>query len=307
MAVVVVRSRWMEGRSNRAQFLSLTRTVSGAGLVLLAGISGWLFLRRMTGALSEPLDPFALLAAGATAVGFAALLRGAWYFAANIGRADHRALIDARARITALALPTVALVLLAGALSLPGSAAWAVVGLWGIVVAGECGVWFVAYRHAVARGGVLGETEPRRGNWLTLWPLGRRARRRNVTLPAPERGEARDDDSSDEELLAPDVLHKLARRSTVAGNEIVEGLWRVPFAPGERATSVHIAFCPPLAAVPKVTVNQLDGPPASVKVGQVQTFGLRLDVRLSAVAAQRADLVLHVEAATTAAAVAPAH
>ena len=78
MAVVVVRSRWMEGRSNRAQFLSLTRTVSGAGLVLLAGISGWLFLRRMTGALSEPLDPFALLAAGATAVSGAVLDLNAW-------------------------------------------------------------------------------------------------------------------------------------------------------------------------------------------------------------------------------------
>ena len=247
MAVVVVRSRWIEGRSNRPQLLSLLRTVSGAGLVLLAGISSWLFLRRMTGALSEPLNPVALLAAGAAAVGFAALLRVGLFSAAKIGRADHRA------RIASLALPTVALVLLAKTLSLPGSAVWAVVGLWGMVVAGECGVWFVAYRHAVARGGVLRETESRRGSWLNRWSRGRRERRRTVTLPARTRADVRDeagdDDSRDEELLAPDVAHKLARRRNTAGNEIIEGLWRVPFAPGERTTSVHIAFCPPLAAV----------------------------------------------------------
>jgi hypothetical protein len=302
MAVVVTRSQAFAGRSNQTQLFSLLRTVSGAGLALLAGISAWLFARRMTGALVEPLSPMLLLATGAGAIGFAALLRFAWFSATKRARqtAD-------RARSIALALPMISLVLLAGALSLPESSTWAVVGLWGMVVAGECGVWFVAYRRTRTRRDGSHETESRRGSWLARWTRGRRERVRQVSSQSPERHTARDDDSCDEELLAPDVSHKLARRRTIAGNEIVEGLWRVPFAPGERATSVHITFCPPLAAEPKVTVNQLDGPAASVKVGQVQTFGLRLDVRLSSAALQATELVLHVESATTVAAAAPAH
>lgn len=301
MAVVVTRSRAWGERSNRAQLYSLMRTLSGAGLVLLAGISAWLFVRRLTGALAEPLSPLLLLATGAASIGFAALLRVAWFSATNVRRTNDRA------RIIALAIPTISLVLIAGALSLPESSTWAVVGLWGIVVAGECGVWFEAFRHTRMRRDGWQETGSHRGSWLARWARGRRERVRQVALRALEPNAARNEDSLEEELLAPDVSHKLARRHTTAGNEIVEGLWRVPFAPGERATSVHIAFCPPLDTEPKVIVDQLEGPAASVKIGQLQTFGLRLDVRLSSAAEQATDLVLHVEAATTVAAAAPAH
>ena len=54
------------------------------------------------------------------------------------------------------------------------------------------------------------------------------------------------------------------------------------FAPGERTTIVHVAFCPPFELLPQVEAEIADGPDASVQVTQVLHHGARLDVRLLA-------------------------
>jgi len=65
-----------------------------------------------------------------------------------------------------------------------------------------------------------------------------------------------------------------------------------PLAPGQRTGSVHVAFCPPFAGIPKVTAEQISGPPARVRVGVVLPHGARVDVRLAAKPSMAPQLVV---------------
>ncbi|MBS0204513.1 MAG: hypothetical protein JSS49_16540 [Planctomycetes bacterium] len=72
----------------------------------------------------------------------------------------------------------------------------------------------------------------------------------------------------------------LSRRQSDNGEQI-EGWVRVPFASGQRETVIHVAFCPPLAHVPAVETEDLDGVGLEIRVAAVFPFGARLSVRRS--------------------------
>ena len=75
-------------------------------------------------------------------------------------------------------------------------------------------------------------------------------------------------------------LQRLVRKE-LEGKQTIEGMLLARFEPGQRTAAAHIAFCPPLAAVPSPHIEIGDGPAATVNVTRLLTYGARLEVRLT--------------------------
>lgn len=87
------------------------------------------------------------------------------------------------------------------------------------------------------------------------------------------------DDASDESL-SPDLIQQMTRR--IDGDaEIIVCLMRATFEPGQRQASLHASFCPPLEAEPSCDCEHVEGPEATLKLTQAESFGARVDLRLS--------------------------
>jgi hypothetical protein len=97
--------------------------------------------------------------------------------------------------------------------------------------------------------------------------------------------------------LAANISQQFTRR-TSEGVELIEGQVRTTIGPGQRVEYCHIAFCPPLCAVPRVTCQQIEGPPARIKVAQVFRHGARIELRLEAIAAEETAVMLQIQAAS---------
>jgi hypothetical protein len=78
------------------------------------------------------------------------------------------------------------------------------------------------------------------------------------------------------------ITHQLTRMQTADGGDIINARVAAAFEPGQRTTSIHVAFCPPFAVLPEVEFEQTDGPEARIKLGQLLPQGVRLDVKLAA-------------------------
>ncbi|MBI5759444.1 MAG: hypothetical protein HZA46_13070 [Planctomycetales bacterium] len=92
------------------------------------------------------------------------------------------------------------------------------------------------------------------------------------------------DDGSDPELVAladESVTQWLQRSRPAPSEERIDGMTRVEFAPGEKQIAVHVAFCPPLPAVPVVTCELLDDADVRLRVTTVQTYGVRIEAKRS--------------------------
>jgi hypothetical protein len=83
--------------------------------------------------------------------------------------------------------------------------------------------------------------------------------------------------------LAPDavLVQQLIRTRSPDGSERISGHVRVPLVAGQRTAHAHVAFCPPLESVPRIEVDQLDGPESRIKAAQVLLLGVRFDVKLA--------------------------
>jgi hypothetical protein len=88
----------------------------------------------------------------------------------------------------------------------------------------------------------------------------------------------------------------IERVQTASGCDRLVGTFMAYFAPGQTTAYIHVAFCPPFAAVPRVEHRQTGGPAARVKVGQVLPHGIRFDVKLIDPEAAPGQLVLEVRA-----------
>jgi hypothetical protein len=80
---------------------------------------------------------------------------------------------------------------------------------------------------------------------------------------------------------AEQVLQQLTRSRTSDGGDAIHGTLLAEFAPGERTTILHVAFCPPFEQLPSVKAEVVDGPACEVKVAQILHQGTRLEARLS--------------------------
>lgn len=93
-------------------------------------------------------------------------------------------------------------------------------------------------------------------------------------LSAEEPPDEEDDSSANE----ADMTQWMSRRETDDG-EWIEGWVRVEFSAGQRETTVHVSFCPPLARHPELETEDLDGGDLEIRVGSAFPFGARLTVR----------------------------
>ncbi len=87
--------------------------------------------------------------------------------------------------------------------------------------------------------------------------------------------------ASGSDKKASQVLQQLTRSRTSDGGEAIHGTLLAEFAPGERSTILHVAFCPPFEQLPSVEAEVVDGPACDVKVAQILHQGTRLEARLS--------------------------
>jgi len=88
------------------------------------------------------------------------------------------------------------------------------------------------------------------------------------------------------------VLEQLTRCRLADGAEQIAGWLAADFAPGQRTDSLHVAFCPPLARTPELQIEQIEGPRVRVKTGQLQPYGVRLDLKLAEPASKPQRVVL---------------
>ena len=77
------------------------------------------------------------------------------------------------------------------------------------------------------------------------------------------------------------VLQQLTRFRTGDGKDAIRGTLAAEFVPGERQTTLYVAFCPPFELLPQVEANANGDYEADVKLAQVLHNGAQLDVRLS--------------------------
>lgn len=259
---------------------SAAATVALLGLV--AVLIGW---RRLAGALDEPLPPLPLLLTGALLAVAGVGVRLAWQ---STRQRDCRR----QANLSMWLSCSACLLAIAVAVSLPRDDWWVAAGFWALLVIEETWAW----RPAV-------------------W---RRTRRDAPATPAPPPDPPR---TASPEVLSPEppvqppvepqpdppaatpvatpaegVLQQLTRSRAADGSERLSGWLRAPFLAGQRTASVHVAFCPPFAAIPELSVKQIAGPPARVKTAQLLPQGVRLDLKLASSAEEPHDVALQFSA-----------
>ena len=67
------------------------------------------------------------------------------------------------------------------------------------------------------------------------------------------------------------------------------------FAAGQRFQTIHLAFIPELPGIPHVDATSLEGPSVEIMVGEVQRFGLRLELKLTQIYDEPVEVVIQVE------------
>lgn len=91
-------------------------------------------------------------------------------------------------------------------------------------------------------------------------------------------------------------FQQIVRTRDSAGVETVTATLRADFVEGQRHATVYVAFCPPLAGVPRIAVAPVTD--AEIKIVQAFAHGARIDVRLARAAPQARSVHLHVDART---------
>lgn len=210
-------------------------------------------VRRLSGDFVAPLPTPGLILCGVLLAATVAALRIACE--PFVGRLSAH-----RRRIVNVFVPASLVLLVAAVLSLPGSSAWGLIGLWGFAAASE------ALLHRVG--------------------IARRARarptRRLSANPVPTAGR--------------NVWQRLTRLYEPDGADVVEGWLRADLPAGTRTTQVHIAFCPPFTRTPIVEAEQQEGPPATLKVGPIYPHGARVEIRLDRAVIEPASVAVAVSA-----------
>ncbi|HID75831.1 MAG TPA: hypothetical protein EYP56_07520 [Planctomycetaceae bacterium] len=263
------------GQSVTALAASLARWVAAALVLSLALVTGIVLWRWAAGALRQPLGFGLLAAAAAMAFLLIAAARLAW-------PVDGRGQCRGVAAWAAAWPGSVAGAVVAVTLSLPGTALAGLLLVWALFAAEEWFFWGMVYRRRAKTEGldvaaaVSAPTEEAE-------PL--------AEPPAPVEAEPTDPP-------AGDVLQQFTRSVTPEGAERMVGWVRVLFAPNQRNATVHVAFCPPFVRTPRVSVRQLEGPTARVRVAQLLPFGVRMDLKLTIQMAAPLEVLLQFTAQT---------
>jgi len=231
--------------------------MSTVGVFALLGL--FLVQRRAAGALVQPLSLTVLIALGLILASVAWACRRTLPVA-TFGR---------NSRFALWLVPTIVLVIWLAAICLPGTSAFGLTMLLGVVLAEE----------AWSAWGLYGQVAAPESMFLRELPGISRADVLPMGSRTPVISHLPDDAVEDNSPPDESITQQLTRRRDDA-SESIEGWVRVDFAVGQRHAAAHLAICPPLDRLPECFAEPSDGPAATVKVGQVLTHGVRFDVKL---------------------------
>jgi hypothetical protein len=260
----------------------LTSKVVGAFAGLFVSAALMFACRRLSGALVSPLSPVLLIPSGLLAGASALGIRSIWQRPADrIASTYGKPVLDI--------LLGASLLIFAAALSLPGTNAWGLGFFWFFIAAEEIWAW-----------------RPRASAWLqNSWNKKGAIRhiRLDSAMPAMPRVEPAETSPAAVAALlkspdrhAKDVTQQLIRSMSADGSEVLSGWLRLDFAPHQRIGNLHVAFCPPFAGMPELTVSQIDGPGARIKIAQLLPYGARLDLKLVAFSEESASVLVQFSA-----------
>jgi len=258
--------------------------------VFLAAV---LLVRRLSGALVQPLGGLALVALTAAAIAITAMLRSAltteylapstWYAAIPIshrwpiplplGEGGRRRRPGEGLQLVAIlfAIPGVTSFLLLAALSIRGTSIGATLA-WLLLLAAETGTWLLYY-----------------GKLPRLRPLGT-----PVQLAANHLPPLADESESVAEAEIPAGLIQQITRVREGDHESLHAFIQAQIPPGDRLAILHIAFCPPLQSPPELTAHALEAADVEVKITQAETFGARIEVRLAQPTRETKEILIEV-------------
>lgn len=205
--------------------------------LLLAVSGGFLLIRRVQGAFNSPVSFGMLLVIGVVLAGWLA----ASYWRSRILQVG----------TISLSLGVLAAILIALAISIPGSSVIGVVLLWVPILTTA---FFFCWAQI---SDLRGETEQRPSK-----------------QPQPTVSDVF------EEAIDPSISQSITRRFDQDGTEVISGSIRCRFEPNERMRNAHIGFCPVLESEPEVFAEIVEGPDAEVGVGQILCTGVRFDVKI---------------------------
>jgi|GEM_PF-581533 len=252
----------------------------GTLVVLLPLLAGTLMARRMAGAFDARISAWAVLATIGLACLAALAIRWPPRHPGGIPTKLSRAgQLKWLAGWLATLVPSLSLLILAGTLSATRISRPARVGSWLLVFAEELLFWGWIYGPAIRQ---------------RLWPANHRVEEPPATPPAGVESlhHPIDDAEPNDELeneTTDDVTQQFVRRVDAQGHESLSGLLRVHFVPGQRIAQAHLGFCPPLHATPTIEFEQVEGPPARVKLAQVFPYGARFEIKLESPAPSGED------------------
>jgi hypothetical protein len=249
---------------------TLARAVAVAGFSLLA-LGGILILaRRLSGALAAPLSFVTLLACACLLAAAALLFRAAFQPPAWSQKRWAEYLFRA--------LPSGVLLLWAIGLWAPGMGS-GLIALWGVLLLEEGWSWGQLHRRKPVAQPIVA-----RPSHLAELPR----------LVAAELGQAVTDLESLAEADEPDeaICQQVVRRREPDGSETLAGWLRAEVPAAARHATAHVAICPPFAGLPECFAEQMDGPPAQIKVAQVLPHGVRFEIKLDEPGAEASDVLV---------------
>ena len=255
-------------------------------LVSIAAILGW---RRAAGAMAVPLDMAGLLLAALLVAACAAGVRLAW-LAAPGGSQFGSQRATSRVNVVLAALVTLVVLAIGLLVSLPGTTLAGGLVFWIALAAEELCTWRL----------VVG----RRLSILSATAVGRIANPSSQEADLPDELAIRPTETSPSAgVPGEEVLQQLTRSRTADGGELLSGWLRVDLAAGQRTANLHVAFCPPFARAPRISVQQVDGPETRVKTVQTLPYGVRFDLKVADEEPEASTLLLQFAAEVSAASV----
>ncbi len=263
----------------------LRRWAAGTLVVLLLLVAALLAWRRLAGALIAPLHVPASLAVAGLAAMVALGVRLPYWQGSR----------SAAWSWPVYSLPSLALLLMGTALSLPQATAAGLAALWIPLAVEELFIWAALARRKMPRRQSVPSQDAPPSDILSSDTPEAPLQEVLVEELATSTG-AEPSPAADLEATPQNILQQLTRTRAEDGSEELAGFVRARFDAGQRTASLHVAFCPPFVKTPELTVRQLDGPMARVKTAQVVPFGARLDLKLTAKTDEPAAVVLEFSA-----------
>ena len=92
------------------------------------------------------------------------------------------------------------------------------------------------------------------------------------------------------------ITQRVVRGLLANGEERLEAELWAEVGSGVHHKVLHLAFCPPFGEVPRVEVEQMEGPPSRLRIAQILPHGTRIEIKLPEVSSKDARVKLRVYA-----------